>query len=58
MSDVKFLCGFCKTYIDDGIESLNKHREPGGECDQKMAARFELGKESETAAALREKSSE
>lgn len=29
----KYRCPFCKTEIEDNIESLTEHRKPGGDCD-------------------------
>lgn len=34
----KYICPFCQLEMEDGIVVLNKHREPGGECDQLMEA--------------------
>lgn len=34
-----YKCPFCKTEIEDNIDSLNEHRKTDGECDQKMLIR-------------------
>jgi hypothetical protein len=31
-----YVCPFCKMEIEDGIDSLTAHREPGGVCDTRM----------------------
>ena len=32
----EYTCPFCKTEIEDSIESINEHRKSGGECDTRM----------------------
>lgn len=37
-----YRCPFCKTLIEDGIDSLVDHRKSGGVCESKQ---IELGRE-------------
>lgn len=40
---MEYICPFCKTSIEDGLDSLIEHRKPGGECDTKMEERMTSG---------------
>lgn len=31
-----YRCPFCGLYIKHGVDVLQEHRQPGGECDQRM----------------------